>query len=100
MPSDRNNSPGTLPVSSAGFLPPKTAGEIDLFSRLPSPQETRSLLAGAAALQEELFRGLPSPAENDRLLREAFASQQEQMQQIVAAADLITDEPPPEDVQG
>jgi hypothetical protein len=81
-------------------LPPKTAGEIDPFSLLPSRQETDTLVAEAAALQEELFRGLPSPAENDRLLREAFASQQEQMQQVVAAAGLITDKSPPEDVQG
>lgn len=55
MPSDRNNSPGTAPVSSAGSMPPETAGEIDPFSLLPSRQDTDTLLAEAAASQDEYF---------------------------------------------
>lgn len=34
MTSESNDSPGTPPVSSAGFLPGKTAGETDPLSEL------------------------------------------------------------------
>ena len=38
-------------------MPPKTTGEIDdILRQLPPRQETDSLLAEAAALQDELFR--------------------------------------------